>query len=69
MNRIPRKFDHIIVETVHGTSAGEVGRRFKVTKDPYSGYLGVDLVNGKRWSMFVSHLRNPEIYKIVEIIA
>lgn len=67
-NRIPRNFKHLIVESVHGNSAGGAGQRFDVVKDPYNGYIGTNIETGERWAMFVSHLRNIEFYKIIEIV-
>ena len=61
-NVIPRKFECIIAECMVGNAKGE---RMRITRD-YNGLHGVD-ENGQNWLVFPSHLRNPELYKIIEV--
>ena len=66
-NRIPRHFNYLIVESLVENNAGKRGRFYKVTRDPFNGYLMVDLINGKRWAPFVAQLRNADLYRIRQI--
>ena len=63
MNRIPRNF-----KTITGTylSGNAKGIRMIITKDE-TGYHGREANTGKMWSVFVSHLRIPELFKIENI--
>ncbi len=57
-NRIPRTFERIVATALFGEFKGH---RFTITKDEL-GYHGRDEETGKDYSMFVSHLRNADLY-------
>ena len=63
-NHIPRKFHHMIVESVAPSSVGKKGRKYRVVRDETNGYLMTDLVTGQKWATFASHLRNENFYKV-----
>lgn len=65
-NRIPRNFNRITGKLLIETSAGKPAE-YHVYKNDY-GYLGLNLSTGKYFYMFVSMLRNAEIFQITEII-
>lgn len=59
MNRIPRKATKLDVTFLIKGNPGE--DHMIAVKDPYrSGWIGTD-DNGKRWSLFTSHLRDSNI--------
>lgn len=62
MNRIPRNFKTITGTFLYGNCENS---RMVITKDEM-GYHGRD-ENGKEWSIFVSHLRNSDLFKIEKI--
>ena len=66
MNRIPRKFDHIIIEELVQCNAGNTGDRFIITKDN-GNYHGTNLRTETEWQFPVAHLRNDNFFKIIEI--
>ena len=66
-NVIPRKFKYIIGELLVNTNGGKIGSRMKIDKE--NGYYhGIDLDSGKEYQVFVSMLRNIEIFKVLEVI-
>ena len=65
-NRIPRNFNRITGKLLIETSAGKPAE-YHVYKNNY-GYLGLNLSTGKYFYMFISMLRNAEIFQITEII-
>lgn len=65
-NRIPRQFNRITGKLLIETSAGKPAEWHIFKND--DGYLGLNLSTGKYFTMFVSMLRNAEIFQITEII-
>lgn len=66
-NRIPRKFNRICGEMLIATNLDQPGDILHVYKNDF-GYLGLNLRTGKHAYYFVSMLRNPEIFRMEEII-
>lgn len=66
-NRIPRKFYSITGEMLVNTSESMPGDVIHVTKNDY-GYLGYNTRTGRHFYIFISMLRNAEIFRITEII-
>lgn len=64
-NVIPRNFKAIIANCLVNSSAGKP-TKWIITHDGY--YRGYNTSDGKFYQMFVSHLRNPAFFEIVEII-
>lgn len=65
-NRIPRTFKKIIADLLVDSTAGKPAR-YEIVKRG-SDYIGTNLETGKIYGMFVSHLRNPDVFHIVNII-
>ena len=63
MNRIPRNFKSITGTFLHGSCENV---RMVITKDE-QGYHGRETETGRTWSIFASHLRNSDFFKIEEI--
>lgn len=61
MNRIPRAAKKLAVTWLVDSNVG-AGMRMIAEKDT-SGWTGTD-ENGKRWGLFVSHLRNDALCRI-----
>ena len=66
-NRIPRNFNHLLVEAKTSNNASNIGDRFIVTKDECGRYIGTNMQTHKEWQMFVSHLRNPNYYELIDV--
>ena len=65
-NRIPRKFNRIVMKSLIDTSAGKAGDIYHIYKND-NGYCGLNTRTGKYYYMFVSMLRNKDISEILEI--
>jgi hypothetical protein len=65
-NRIPRKFNRIVCETLINTSETLAGDVIHVTKNDH-GYLGYNPRTNRHFYLFVSMLRNAEIIRITDI--
>lgn len=67
-NRIPRKFNRMIIKMKVETSGSKIGDIFHIYKnDCGTGYLGLNKRTGKYSYIFLSMLRNNEIVEIQEI--
>lgn len=67
-NRIPRKFNRIVVKMKIETSESKVGDIFHVYKnDCGTGYLGLNKRTGKYCYIFPSMFRNSELVEIQDI--
>lgn len=67
-NRIPRKFNRMIIEMKVETSESKPEDIFHIYKnDCGTGYLGLNIRTGKYCYIFASMLRNSDIIKIKEI--
>lgn len=67
-NRIPRKFNRIIVEMLIDTSCNKVGDILHIYKnDCGSNYLALNKRTGNYAYMFASMLRNNDLCKIIQI--
>lgn len=67
-NRIPRKFNRMVIKMKIETSESKIGDVFHVYKnDCGTGYLGLNTKTGKYCYIFSSMLRNNEIVEIQEI--
>lgn len=65
-NCIPRNFKKIVGEALLQSSAGAPAK-WEIIKDD-CGYHGTNLSTGKNYRMSVSNLRNPDFFRITEII-
>lgn len=65
-NRIPRKFCRITGEMLINTSESMPGDVIHVTKNDY-GYLGYNPRTNRHFYVFVSMIRNAELFRITEI--
>lgn len=65
-NRIPRHFYGITGEMLIQTSETAPGDIIKVSKND-CGYLGYNPRTNRHFYIFVSMLRNAEIFKIMEV--
>ena len=63
MNRIPRNFKSIIGTFLYGNASNTT---MVITKDEH-GYHGREIATGKEWSIFPSHLRNADLFRIESI--
>lgn len=66
-NRIPRNFYSITGKILIDTSETKADDIIHVTKND-CGYLGCNVRTGKYFYIFVSMLRNSEIFQIIEIM-
>ena len=62
-NRIPRNFKSITGTFNHGNAQNV---RMVITKDE-QGYHGTETETGKKWGIFVSHIRNSDLFTIESI--
>lgn len=65
-NRIPRKFNRIIVEMLIDTSCDKAGDILHIYKNDF-GYLTLNKRTGNYAYIFASYLRNNDICKIIQI--
>jgi hypothetical protein len=66
-NRIPRKFYGITGIMLINTSETMPGDEIHITKNNY-GYLGYNPRTNRHFYMFVSMIRNADIFRITEVI-
>ena len=66
-NKIPRKFNQIIGKMLIATNMDEIGDIVHIYKNDF-GYLTLNQRTKKYAYSFVSMLRNPEIFELIEII-
>lgn len=66
-NRIPRVFNCIVGKMLVETSASKPGDILHVFKND-SGYLALNTRTGKYAYIFVSMLRNKEVFELIEIL-
>lgn len=66
-NKIPRKFNEIIIKNKVETSGGKIGDIFKVVKNEYGEYIGTKTNTKEKYSFFLSMLRNNNLVEILEI--
>ena len=62
-NRIPRAFASITATPLVGNAKG---KQMIITKD-MNGYHGREIASGAEWSIFASHLRNENVFRIDNI--
>lgn len=62
-NRIPRNFSSITATPLSGNAKG---KQMIITKDEY-GYHGREIESGFTWLIFISHLRNENMFRIDNI--
>ena len=67
-NKIPRKSYRITGEMLINTNMDKAGDIINVFKNDL-GYLGLNIRTGKYAYIFVSMLRDPEVFKLIEVIA
>jgi len=68
-NRIPRNFNQIKAVNNLETSGGRPGDVFEITRNTYGGNLhGTNTRTGESFYIFISHLRIPEAWTILEIV-
>lgn len=65
-NRIPRVFNRIVGKMLVKTSASNPGDILHVFKNDF-GYLALNTRTGKYAYVFVSMLRNKEVFELIEI--
>lgn len=65
-NRIPRKFYKLYITMLIETSAAAPGDRATVYRDEYNELI-METENGKKYRVFISMLRNPEVVRIDRI--
>lgn len=65
-NRIPRKFYRLYITMLIETSAAAPGDRATVYRDEYNELI-METESGKKYRVFISMLRNPEVVKIDRI--
>ena len=66
-NVIPRNFYNITGEMLIHTSESEPGDIVHISKNDY-GYLGYNKRTNRHFYVFISMLRNANIFKIISII-
>ena len=69
MNRIPRKFNYMLIKAVTDSNAGKPGDVFEVVKNDNGGYSGTNLTTEKEYHIFPSHIRNEHLFEIVRVVA
>ena len=67
-NRIPRNFKKIIGHIIVDSSAGKPAQWEIIKRTDDGAYIGTNLETRKEYRMFVSHLQNPDIFRIQNII-
>jgi len=67
-NRIPRKFYSITGEMLIPTSESKPGDIIHIYKNDF-GYCGYNPRTNRHFYIFVSMIRNAEIFRITEVIA
>lgn len=65
-NRIPRKFYKLYITMLIETSAAAPGDRATVYRDEYNKLI-METESGKKYRVFISMLRNPEVVRIDRI--
>lgn len=65
-NRIPRKFYKLYITMLIETSAAAPGDRATVYRDEYNELI-METESGKKYRVFISMLRNPEVVRIDRI--
>lgn len=65
-NRIPRKFYKLYITMLIETSAAAPGDRATVYRDEYNELI-METENGRKYRVFISMLRNPEVVRIDRI--
>lgn len=65
-NRIPRKFYKMYITMLIETSAAAPGDRATVYRDEYNELI-METENGRKYRVFISMLRNPEVVRIDRI--
>lgn len=65
-NRIPRNFNKILGTSLVKTNLTEPGDKLEVWKD-FAGYHATNLRTGARMTMFPSHLRNGQLFRIESV--
>lgn len=67
-NRIPRHWNRIECKALFAGNAGIPGDVFEVTRGEYgSGHSGINRRTGQRFSFFMDHLRNGDLFEILVI--
>jgi len=66
-NKIPRKFNKIIMELTSNTNAGKVGDIMYVTKNEFNDYIGLNTRTKQSFNCPVGTLRIKEVFKIINI--
>lgn len=66
-NRIPRKFYSITGEMLISTSESKPGDIIHIYKNDF-GYLGYNPRTNRHFYMFVSMIRNADIFRIMEVL-
>lgn len=65
-NRIPRKFYKLYITMLIETSAAAPGDRATIYRDEYNELI-METENGRKYRVFISMLRNPEVVRIDRI--
>jgi hypothetical protein len=65
-NRIPRKFYSITGEMLIDTSESKPGDEIHIYKNDF-GYLGYNTRTNRHFYMFVSMIRNADVFRVIEI--
>lgn len=67
MNRIPRKFNTITGKMLIDTNCNKRGDELRIYKED-SGYHALNVRTGERFHMFLSMLRDGDIFQMTEVI-
>ncbi len=67
-NRIPRKFKEIKGEMLIPTNVSEPGDIVKVYRNEFNDLVSLNIRTGEKSQMFLSLLRNGNIFKVLEIV-
>ena len=66
-NRIPHKFNRITVKQNIDTSGGVTGDVWTVYRNEWRDLIGINTRTQKKYCLFLSHLRNAELYSVLNI--
>lgn len=66
-NKIPRKFNEIVIKTKIKTSSGKIGEIFNIVKNEYGEYIGTKTNTGEKYSFFLSMLRDANLIEVLKI--
>lgn len=68
MNTIPKKIKRILAELLCYTNSGKPGDIFEIVPNEMGGLSGTNINTEKEWYIFLSTLRNENVFRIIEIV-